>query len=114
MLNIACHLFLTGGFFCLCTLFYRPKDDEVERATDSFFADLERPEITDDIPTAFDLHQRNKLGNIVVAAGVGLFAMMLIPNPAWGRVTYLLCALSVLAIGVLLRRSARVEGATAT
>jgi solute:Na+ symporter, SSS family len=112
MLNIACHLFLTGGFFCLSTLFYRPQNDEVQHATDAFFADLERPEITDDIPTAFDLHQRNKLGNIVIAAGVGLFAMMVIPNPAWGRITYLLCALGVLAIGVLLRRSARVGGAT--
>lgn len=107
MLNIAAHLVFTGGFFCLTTLFYKREETAVQHETDAFFADLERPELSDDLPTPADLHQRNKLGLIVVAAGFGMLAMVLIPNPLWGRVLFLLCALVVLAIGVLLRQSAR-------
>jgi solute:Na+ symporter, SSS family len=108
MLNIAAHLFLTGGFFCLTSLFYRRKEDAVQQETDAFFADLERPEISDDTPTEADLQQRSKLGFVVTVAGAGMLAMVLIPNPLWGRATFLLCALGVLSIGLLLKRSARV------
>ncbi len=110
MLNIAAHLFLTGGFFCLTSLFYRRQEDPVQQETDAFFADLERPEITDDTPTEADLQQRSKLGFVVTVAGAGMLAMVLIPNPLWGRATFLLCALGVLSIGLLLKRSARVTG----
>lgn len=109
MLNITAHLVLTGGFFCLTTLFYKREENAVQQSTDEFFRDLERPEITDDTPTEADLNQRNKLGDIVTVGGLGMFAMVLIPNPLWGRLTFLLCALSVLAIGLLLKRSARVR-----
>lgn len=109
MLNITAHLVLTGGFFCLTTLFYKREENAVQQSTDEFFRDLERPEITDDTPTEADLNQRNKLGDIVTVGGLGMFAMVLIPNPLWGRLTFLLCALSVLAIGLLLKRSARVK-----
>jgi hypothetical protein len=109
MLNITAHLVLTGGFFCLTTLFYKREENAVQQSTDEFFRDLERPEITDDTPTEADLNQRNKLGDIVTVGGIGMFAMVLIPNPMWGRMTFLLCALSVLAIGLLLKRSARVK-----
>jgi len=109
MLNITAHLVLTGGFFCLTTLFYMREENAVQQSTDEFFRDLERPEITDDTPTEADLNQRNKLGDIVTVGGIGMFAMVLIPNPMWGRLTFLLCALSVLAIGLLLKRSARVK-----
>ncbi len=108
MLNIAAHLFLTGGFFCMTTLFYKHEATAMQAETDAFFADLERPEISDDRPTTADLHQREKLGFVVTVAGVGMLAMVLIPNPLWGRVTFLLCALSVLAIGLLLKQSAKV------
>ncbi|MCY4745910.1 hypothetical protein NYO99_13075 [Pelomonas sp. UHG3] len=109
MLNITAHLLLTGGFFCLTTLFYKREENAVQHATDEFFRDLERPEVSDDTPTQADLNQRNKLGDIVTVGGLGMFAMVLIPNPTWGRLTFLLCALSVLAIGLLLKRSARVR-----
>ncbi len=107
MLNITAHLVLTGGFFWLTTLFYKREENAVQQSTDEFFRDLERPEISDDTPTEADLSQRNKLGDIVTVGGLGMMAMVLIPNPLWGRLTFLLCALSVLAIGLLLKRSAR-------
>ncbi len=109
MSNIAAHLFLTGGFFCLTTLFYRRKDNATQAATDGFFADLERPELTDARPTESDIQQRHKLGLIVTAAGAGLLLMLAIPNPLWGRLLYLGCAAGVTLIGVLLLRSARVR-----
>ncbi|WP_208453738.1 hypothetical protein [Burkholderia gladioli] len=37
----------------------------------------------------------------------GLLAMVAIPNPAWGRLVFLGCALAVGIIGTLLVRSAR-------
>jgi SSS family transporter len=114
ILNIGAHLILTGGFFCLTTLFYRREETPVQQATDAFFADLDRPEITDDVPTEADLQQRGKLGFIVTLAGVGMLLMVAIPNPLWGRATFLLCALAVLFIGLLLKRSARTHGDSAT
>jgi hypothetical protein len=109
-MNIAAHLFLTGGFFCLTTLLYRPRHDAEERATDAFFADLARPELTDARPTDSDIQQRHKLGLIVTAAGAGLLLMMAIPNPPWGRLVFLGCAAALLLIGGLLLRAARVKG----
>lgn len=109
MSNIAAHLFLTGGFYCLTTLFYRREESSAQRQTDSFFADLERPELSDRKPTEADIQQRQNLGWIVTAAGLGLLLMLIIPNPAWGRLLFLGCAASVLLIGVLLLRSARVR-----
>ncbi|MEN3109782.1 hypothetical protein ACFONG_13430 [Uliginosibacterium paludis] len=107
IINIAAHLVLTGGFFCLTTLFYKHEDSPIQRETDAFFKDLDTPVITDDTPTESDLQQRAKLGFIVTLAGVGMLLMIAIPNPLWGRLTFLACALGVLAIGLLLKRSAR-------
>ncbi len=109
MMNIAAHLFLTGGFFCLTTLFYRRREVPADKVTDEFFADLSRPEVSDDRPTEADIQQRHKLGLIVTTAGAGLVLMMAIPNSLWGRLLYLGCAAGILLIGVLLLRSARVR-----
>ncbi|MEC5399613.1 sodium:solute symporter family protein [Uliginosibacterium sp. H1] len=107
IINIAAHLVLTGGFFCLTTLFYKREESAIQQETDAFFADMERPVVTDDRPTASDLEQRAKLGWIVTAGGAGMLAMMLIPNPMWGRLLFGACALVILAIGLLLWRSSR-------
>lgn len=108
IINIAAHLLLTGGFFCLTTLFYKREETPVQLETDAFFKDLDTPVVTDDTPTESDLQQRSKLGFIVTLGGIGMLLMMLIPNPMWGRLTFLGCALGVLTIGLLLKRSARV------
>lgn len=107
MSNIAAHLFLTGGFYCLTTLFYRRTEDATQLETDRFFHDLERPELSDARPTEADIQQRHKLGMVVTAAGVCLMLMVVIPNPLWGRMLFFACAGGVCLIGVLLLRSAR-------
>ncbi|WP_127957298.1 sodium:solute symporter family transporter [Serratia microhaemolytica] len=107
-ITVAAHLFLTGGFFCATTLFYRPQQfsqQERQRA-DDFFVDVETPVIADDQQDSFDRMQRNKLGHITLMMGTGLMLMVLLPNPLWGRVLFAICAGSVLLIGYLLKRSA--------
>ena len=39
--------------------------------------------------------------------GTGVFVMMLIPNPMWGRLVFGLCAITILLMGYLLKNSAK-------
>ena len=107
MLTLAAHLFITAGFFWSTTLFYVEQTDPHKSQTDEFFKDLERPVIADDEQDAYDQQQRNKLGSMVMFMGTGIMLMTLIPNPAWGRVIFALCAHAIAAIGLMLKRSAR-------
>ena len=108
MLGIAAHLFITAGFFCLTSLFYREKGDTNREETTSFFGDLETPVVSDSEQGEYDRSQREKLGNTVLIMGAGIFAMVLIPNPMSGRTMFAACAVSILFIGWLLKRGARI------
>ena len=55
----------------------------------------------------FDRQQRRKLGNMVIAMSTGILLMSLIPNPLWGRMLFVICALIISGIGFLLKRSAK-------
>ncbi len=105
--TVAAHLTITAGFFCATALFYREQSDSHREGTDAFFVDFERPVVTDSGQDDYGRQQRDKLGTTVIFMAVGVLAMLLIPNPLWGRVVFALCALAILAIGLLLKRSAR-------
>jgi hypothetical protein len=107
MITIAAHLIITAGFFCSTTFFYKEQSDEHKQETDRFFADLEIPVVADFEQDEYDKQQRHKLGSMVIFMGTGVFAMMLIPNPIWGRMVFVMCALVILTIGLLLKRSAK-------
>lgn len=107
MLMIVAHLIITAGFFCATTLFYKPQNDAHRVETDRFFKDIETPVIADFEQDDYDRQQRNKLGLMVIIMSVGMVAMMAIPNPMWGRLVFLGCALVMFAIGCLLKFSAR-------
>lgn len=109
ILTIAGHVFITAVFFCSTTLFYREERDRHREKTDEFFADLETPVVSDGRQSDYDRQQRDKLGTMVIAMGIGVLAMTLIPNPIWGRVLFALCSAAILAIGTSLKRSARVR-----
>ena len=109
ILTIGGQVFITGGFFCLTSLFYREATDKYAPQRQHFFEDLETPVIADFEQDSYDRQQRRKLGSIVSFMGGGLILMTLIPNPMWGRVTFLACASVLLTIGLLLRRSAGPE-----
>jgi Na+/proline symporter len=109
ILTIGGQVFITGGFFVLTSLFYKESSDKnLERRRD-FFDDLETPVIADFEQDFYDRQQRRKLGTIVCVMGTGLVAMILIPNPIWGRLTFLASGIALLLIGVLLQKSAGTE-----
>ena len=106
ILTIAAHLFITATFFCSTAFFYREDRDSHREETQQFFADLETPVISDGVQSDYDRQQRSKLGAMVIAMGIGMLLMTFIPNPFWGRLLFLVCSLSLLFIGVGLRKSA--------
>ena len=107
MITIGAHLIITAGFFCSTTFFYQEERDEHKQETDRFFTDFETPVIADFEQDEYDRQQRDKLGSMVIFMGSGVFVMMLIPNPMWGRLVFGLCALAILAMGYLLKNSAK-------
>lgn len=109
MLTLAAHLFITAGFFCSTTLLYREEKDNYRLMREDFFTDLETPVVADDSQSGYDQQQRNKLGTMVMLMGSGILLMALIPNPMWGRLMFVMCSLSILTIGFLLKRSAQAE-----
>ena len=107
ILTLAAHLFITAGFFCCSSLFYNEKQDSDRVERERFFDDLETPVIADNSQDEYDRQQRNKLGTIVMIMGGGIILMTLIPNPLWGRLMFVCCALAILLIGYLLKQSAQ-------
>lgn len=109
ILTVAGHVFITGGFFCATSLFYNEAKDKNKLETDRFFEDLQRPVIADDQQDEVDQQQRAKLGAMVIIMSAGIMLMALIPNPLWGRMIFVICALIIFTIGFLLKRSAKSE-----
>jgi len=107
MITIAAHLTITAGFFCSTAFFYKEENDNHKEEREAFFIDVEKPVIADFEQSEYDCQQRHKLGTMVIFMGVGVLAMTMIPNPLWGRGVFLLCALTILTMGVLLKRSAQ-------
>ena len=111
ILTLGAHVFITASFFCATSLCYKESTDKNKTETDRFFQHLETPVIADAQQDAFDRQQRNKLGTMVICMSAGILLMGLIPNPFWGRMMFVLCALIIFVIGFLLRRSAQRGGA---
>lgn len=109
ILTLGAHVFITAGFFCATSFFYHESKDKNKLGKDRFFKDLETPVIADHQQDEFDRQQRNKLGTMVICMSAGILLMSLIPNPFWGRMIFVICALVIATIGFLLRRSANVN-----
>jgi SSS family solute:Na+ symporter len=109
ILTMIAHIFLTGGFFCLCTLFYRapPAESARSRQLTSFYIDLATPVAADGEQGEFDRLQNKKMGEVTVVMGFGLLSMVMIPNPLWGRLIYFAGAAVILSIGYFMLRSVK-------
>ncbi|PSU33657.1 hypothetical protein [Photobacterium lutimaris] len=109
MITIAAHLFLTASFFWATTLFYKEEtfSKEEKEQVDTFFENIETECVADGSQDEFDKMQREKLGSITMMMGVGLLAMVLLPNPLWGRALFLGCSGIILLTGYLLKKSAQ-------
>ncbi|WP_049722754.1 sodium:solute symporter family transporter [Gilvimarinus polysaccharolyticus] len=106
MITLAGHIVITAGFFCATTLFYREETDQCKVETDKFFTDLATPVISEQGQDNYDRQQRLKLGLMIKIMSAGMLLLVLIPNPLWGRVMFLVCALIIFLIGVMLQKSA--------
>ncbi len=106
ILTLAAHVFITIGFFWSTSFFYNESKDKNKAETNRFFENLETPVVAGDQQDEFDRQQRNKLGTMVICMSAGIFLMALIPNPLWGRMVFVICALVISGIGFLLKRSA--------
>lgn len=102
-ISLISHVVITGGFFCLTTLFYRPLPQDRESAVDRFFTNIDTPlRKAEGDHAHLDNRQRILLGRMVALAGVLIIAMMALPNPLWGRLVFLGCGAVVLVVGVML------------
>ena len=102
-ISLISHVIVTGGFFCLTTVFYKSLPTERAAAVDRFFTNLNTPLHKKAGDHAhLDNRQRILLGRMVALAGVFVIAMMALPNPLWGRLVFLGCGAFVLGIGFIL------------
>jgi len=102
-ISLISHVVITGGFFCLTTLFYKRLPEERETAVNRFFTNINTPlkkEEGDHVH--LDNRQRILLGRMVAIAGILVMAMMALPNPLWGRLVFLVCGAVVLFVGFML------------
>lgn len=106
ILTIGAQVFITGGFFCATSLFYREAGDKTLAERRAFFKDLRTPVIAGDDQDDYDRQQRHKLGSMVLFMSAGVLLMTLIPNAMWGRLLFAVCGLVILSIGTVLKRSA--------
>ncbi len=106
ILTLGAHVFITAVFFCMTTLFYKESKDKNKLERERFFKNLQTPVVADDQQDEVDRQQRNKLGTMVICMSGGILLMSLIPNPFWGRMIFVLCALIIFIIGFLLKRTA--------
>ena len=109
ILTIGAHLVITAGFFCATALLYKEEKDPYKEQTDTFFNDLKTPVVAGGEQDDYDRQQRSKLGSMVMYMGMGIVLMVLIPNPWWGRLIFACCAVIILGIGMLLKKSAKAE-----
>ena len=113
IMTIGAQVFVTAGFFCSTSLFYKEASDENLKETRRFFEDLQTPVIAGNDQGEYDRQQRSKLGSMVMFMGIGVTVMTLIPNPIWGRALFAVCAAVLLIIGGLLKKSSRQTAALA-
>ncbi|MGB5347686.1 MAG: hypothetical protein WBN23_16080 [Woeseia sp.] len=102
-ISLISHVIITGGFFCLTTLFYKGLSTEREGSVNRFFTNINSPLLKKEGDHAhLDNRQRMLLGRMVAVAGLLVMAMMALPNPLWGRLVYLGCGALVFTVGVML------------
>jgi len=102
-ISLISHIVITGGFFCLTTLFYKGLPEDREKSVGRFFTNINTPLLKEEGEHAhLDNRQRMLLGRTIAAAGLLIMTMMALPNPLWGRLVFLGCGTAVFAVGAML------------
>lgn len=111
-LAIGAHVVITGGFFMLSTLFYKPEAQSAERTAErqEMWQRWETPvESTEEDPAAdaVDYAQKIVLGRLILIGSIMVMGLSLLPNSMDGRLIMLLCGGILLVPAVLMLISAR-------
>ncbi|MEL0629014.1 sodium:solute symporter family transporter [Psychromonas aquatilis] len=102
-LGLIGHIVITGGFFILTMLFYKPLSEAREKDVSTFFNNIATPlHNTSAAQANLDNKQRKMLGLLIAAAGIMIMAMFFLPNPFSQSLIFVLCGGIVTAIGLLL------------
>lgn len=111
-LGVTLHLGITMTFYFLTTLFYKGHSPERQAEVDQFFYNVNTEVVVDyDDEAEVDNKQRMMLGRLIQAGGAGITALMLVPNPLWGRGVFLLIGAMVVLVGTMLVKSVKVAEA---
>lgn len=109
---IGAHTVITGGFFLLSTLFYKPEAQPNERASErqEMWQRWETPVESveeDSAADAIDYGQKIILGRLILIGSVMVMGLSLLPNSLNGRLIMLLCGALLMIPAVLMLISAR-------
>ncbi|WP_457809386.1 sodium:solute symporter family transporter [Kushneria sp. EE4] len=107
--SIMAHVVITGGFFMTTTLFYREpvgvRAEERAEMWRRWSTPVEND--VDDARDAIDYRQKVILGRLILAAGVMVAGLCVLPNPMQGRLILVLCGACLMAPAALMLISAR-------
>lgn len=114
---IGAHVVITGGFFMLSTLFYKPEAQSAERAAErvEMWQRWETPvESTEEDPASdtIDYAQKIVLGRLILIGSIMVMGLSLLPNSMDGRLIMLLCGGILLVPAILMLISARASKRT--
>ncbi|MEZ9075898.1 transporter [Vibrio cyclitrophicus] len=103
-LGVVGHMSITLPFFVLSQFFYKGHTPEREVEVNRFFSNVDTEVVVEENVTsiAMDNKQRDMLGKMLLVAAVFLSMLVLIPNPMWGRMLFMIVALIIGGIGGLL------------
>lgn len=105
-LGIVLHFCITMPFYLISQLFYKGHSAERQKEVDLFFYNTTTEVIAEhDGQEKLDNKQRMMLGRLIQAVGIGVIALLLVPNPLWGRIIFIAVGGIVLLVGTLLVKS---------
>ncbi|GAA0178893.1 Na+:solute symporter [Clostridium sediminicola] len=105
-LGIVLHLGITMTFYLMSQLFYKGHSEERQKEVDQFFYNTSTEVIAEhDDEVEVDNKQRMMLGRLIQAGGAGITALLLVPNPLWGRIVFIAVGGIVFFVGTLLVKS---------
>lgn len=110
-LGVVGHVCITGGFFLCTQFFYKEPVGKRAEEINKFFSNVDTPVVVEESAETrqMDRKQHYLLGRVLLMASGALTLLVLVPNPLWGRVLYLLMAAIVGFISFLLLRAAKVK-----
>lgn len=103
-LGVIGHMSITLPFFVISQFFYKGHTPEREVELNQFFTNIDTEVVVEESATniAMDNKQRDMLGKMLLIAAIFLFMLVLVPNPMWGRMLFVIVALIIGGIGGLL------------